>query len=263
MGKVPAIWREECVVQSFDVDMFGTMKPQSLLALLLNGCWNCTENTFYAYKELLAKNQIWVLLKLQLQIETLPKWHDRIVLETWGKGVRKFYATRDFKISDLEGHRLACATSGWIILDRKSGHPYRFDPSSDGFPWLPNKQELETTMEKVPEPTRGGEAARYRVSFSDIDVNLHANATKYLQWMIDSSPRSMLEAMRVRSAELSFLAEAALGDEVAVLVEQETQNEELLSIRRPSDSKELARGKIVWEARSGERPAFSLATTSG
>ena len=250
MSDVPAIWKEECSVQSFDVDMYGAMKPHSLLALLLNGCWNCTEGTFYGYRELQARGQIWVMLKLQLQVDALPRWRDRMVLETWGKGVQKFYATRDFRISDLEGRRLVAATSGWIILDRTSGRPYRFDQSRDGFPWLPTRHELETSLEKVPELTEYEEAARYRVTYSDIDVNLHANATKYLQWMVDSNPRSVLETMRLKSAELSFLAEAALGDEVAVLAGRQPGNEGLFGIRRQGDQKDLARGRIAWESRA-------------
>jgi medium-chain acyl-[acyl-carrier-protein] hydrolase len=247
---VPAVWKEERTIESFEVDMFGQAKPQALFGLLLNSAWNCTRGTFYGYQELIDKNLMWVLLKLQLHIKRFPKWHDQIVLETWGKRVERLHALRDFAISSLSGERAVSATSDWTVLEKTTGRPLRFDPKSDGFPWLPEREELSTDLEKVPPLAGGSETARYHVRFSDIDVNGHVNATRYLQWMIDGQQTEVLSNMNPNKIEISFLSEALINDEVVVVSEAAGPNAELIAVRRPKDEKELCRGRIEWEKSS-------------
>jgi len=229
--------------------MFGRLRPHVLLGLLLNGAWNCAKGTTYGYKELNGRNLMWVLLKLQLRIKDMPKWRDRVVLETWAKRVERLYALRDFAIRAENGEPLVSATTAWAILDKSNGRPQRFDQKNDGFPWLPDREELETDLDKVPQLDAGWEVARYRVQFSDIDVNRHVNATKYLQWMIDSRSPELLETNEPKKIEISFLAEAVANDEVAVDSDGKGANPELIGIRRVGDGKELSRGKIEWGKR--------------
>lgn len=244
---VPAIWKEERTIESFEVDMFGKVKPQALFGLLLNAAWNCTKGTYYGYQELTDRNLMWVLLKLQLQIRHLPNWHDQIVLKTWGKRVERLHALRDFAISSRDGERLVSATSDWTVLDKTTGRPLRFDPKNDGFPWMPEREELATDLEKVSSLTAGSETARYHVRFSDIDVNGHVNATRYLQWMTDSRQMEVLSTMRPVRIDISFLAEALLDDDILVVSEPAGSTGDLFAVRRLNEGKELCRGKIEWE----------------
>ncbi len=246
MAEVPAIWKEQRTIESFEVDMFGRLRAQTLFGLLLNGAWNCAKGTVYGYQELTSRNLMWALLKLQLHIKRIPKWRDEVILETWGKRVQRLYALRDYAMSNTEGERVVSATTAWTILDRATGRPQRFDQENDEFPWVPEREALGTNLEKVPQLSSPKEIARYRVQFSDIDVNRHVNATKYLQWMIDSRPFDALEEMVPRLIEISFLMEALAKDEVAVETDDKDVNGELIGIRRVSDGKELCRGKIEW-----------------
>ena len=94
--------------------------------------------------------------------------------------------------------------------------------------------------------SRGGEAgASYRTVYSDIDVNQHVTATKYLQWVTDSHDTAFLQAMQPVSLEISFLAEAVIGDQVTVYRE-ERDGHELSSVKRAADAKELCRARLAW-----------------
>lgn len=245
MDQSPSIWKEERLIESFDVDTLGRLRPQTLFAYLLNSAWNHAKGTNYGHDELSARNLMWVLIKVQILINRLPKWREQITVETWGKRAIRLYALRDYIITSGAGERLVSATSAWTVLNRSSGRPRRFDKTSDGLPWLPGRDEIQTSLEKVQELSNGNELARFRVLFSDIDMNRHVNSTKYLQWMIDSHSYEHLEATEARSIELSFLSEALLKDEVAVLSEQ-TEDQELCSVRRTNDGKELCRARFEW-----------------
>ena len=245
MSPVQSFWKEQRLIESFDVDISGRLRPQTLFAFLLNSAWNHARGTTYGYEQLSTKNLIWALIKVQMIFRRQPNWGDQIEIETWGKRIERLYALRDFIVSSTSGNKIVSATSSWVILDRTSGRPQRFDPATDAFPWQPGRSEVETELEKVPELKNGKETSRFRVQFSDIDVNRHVNSARYLQWMVDSHSQEDLEARVLSSIDMSFLAEALPGDDVSVYSE-ETAGHELCSVRRVEDRKELCRAKFEW-----------------
>jgi acyl-ACP thioesterase len=245
MVPVSIVWKENRLIESFDVDMLGRLRPQTLFAFLLNAAWNHANGGIYGYKELSARNLLWVLIKVQVLIKRFPRWGEQITIETWGKRKVRLYALRDFIIVSEAGESLISATSSWMILDRTSGRPQRFDQKSDSLPWLPDKEVMETNLEKVPQLKSIKELSQFRVHFSDIDVNRHVNSAKYLEWIIDSHSQENLETNEIKALEISFLSEAMPNDEVTVYSE-ESNGFELCSIRRTFDEKELCRARLEW-----------------
>ena len=244
MGQIPGICREQRRIESFDVDVRGRLRPQHLFAYLLNSAWNHTKETAFGFNELSERNLMWVLIRSQILIERSPEWGEEIQIETWAKRTEKFYALRDFSIKSSTGEKLVSATSSWMILDKTSGRPQRFDYKTLSFP-LVDKNEVETSLGKVPELTNSHQTAQYRVLYSDIDINKHVNSARYLQWMIDSHPCDFLKESEVRSIEISFLSSATQDDKILVL-SQKTGTEELYSVRKASGGREFCRAKIFW-----------------
>ena len=244
MNDVPSIFNEQRLIESFDVDVKGRLKPQALFAYLTNSAWKHASLTDHGYQGLSALNQMWVLVKFQLSIDRFPKWGDQIMIETWGKGTEKLYALRDYRISLVGGGKLASATSAWMILDRDKRRPLRVDQMI--FPWKTGVAEMNTDLKKVPELANGQPRATFHAAFSDIDPNGHVTAMRYLQWVMDSHPRAFLEDREPGSIEISFLAESAMDDEVTTYVEQ-GDHHELWSVQRASDRKDLSRVRIGWK----------------
>ena len=244
MGEAPGIWKEERLIESFDVDIMGRLRPRALFAYLLNAAWSHARGTDYGQDELSARNLMWVLIKVQMLITRLPTWGEHITIETWGKRPVKLFALRDFTVAS-GGEKLVSAASSWMVLDRANGRPQRFDRRLGNFPWQPGKDEMEFNLEKVEELKNGKDLARFRVLFSDIDMNRHVNSAGYLQWMMDSHSYEDLLAKEPRSIELSFLSEALPNDEVTVL-SGEAEDRELCSVRRTADGKELCRARFEW-----------------
>jgi len=245
MPETPRDWKEKRLVESFDVDLCGRLRPHILFSYLLNSAWNHANGSSYGYAELTARNLMWVLIKFQMVVRAQPKWHDRLSIETWGKRIERLYALRDFRVSAPSGETLVSATSSWLILEKSSGRPQRFDAKADGFPWQPQKEEIETNLEKVAELQEGKQIAGFRVHFSDIDVNRHVGSAKYLQWFIDSHSLEHLEKATPQEISLSFLTEAIIDDEVLVFSNQ-GNDLELCSLTRANDKKELCRAQIRW-----------------
>jgi len=243
MSDALSTWSEQRCVESFDVDMGARLKPHMLFAYMLNSAWKHATRAAHGYEDLLGRNQMWVLVKFQAAILRLPAWGEQIVIETWGKGIEKLFALRDFTVSLPGGQKLASATSAWMILDKNRHRPVRLNQMS--FPWKPGRCEMETNLEKVPELERGEARAAFRAVYSDIDVNEHVTAMTYVQWIMDSQTPAVLREKHPASLEINFLAEAIVDDKVTVYSE-EKDGHELFSVKRDSDQKELCRAKIQW-----------------
>jgi len=243
MSDVPPVWKENRLVESFDVDVHGRLRAHVLFGFLLNAAWKHTSFTDHGYHDLSARNQMWVLSKFQLVIRRRARWGDQILIETWGKGTEKLYGLRDFTVSSAGGDRLASATSAWLILDQATRRPLRVDQVI--FPRNPGRQELETDVRRLAPLSAPTEAGRFRAAYSDIDPNGHVTAMRYLAWMTDSHTREFLETMSPASMEISFLGEGALDDEVVVRMEKR-DGRELCSVTRETDQKDLCRAEIRW-----------------
>jgi acyl-ACP thioesterase len=227
------------------VDIRGKLRPQMMFSWLLNAAWNHTRGTDYSFDKLSERNLKWVLIKSDIIIHRLPFWGEHITIETWGKKIVKLYALRDFIITSDSGEKLVSATSSWMIIHNDNGRPQRFDTNVAKFPWNPEKNELETSLEKVPEQRNGCQVAKFPVLFSDIDVNQHVHSGSYIRWMVDSHSHQFLTEHEIISIKLSFLSEARPGDEVAIYVEK-TGITELCSVKRIEDDQEFCRAVFEW-----------------
>jgi len=248
MGTTPPVWKEQRLVESHEIDMFGALRPHVLFGFLLNSAWNLARGTSFGYQRLSEKRLMWVLSKLQLEIHRPPAWDEQITIETWGKRIERFFALRDFIVWSAGGEKLASATSAWMILNKESYRPQKPDAIMEDFPWQPAKSEMETSLKKLPELEGGTDRAEFDVHFSDIDVNSHVTATKYLQWLLDSYPFDHYAQRRLAKAEISFVAEAVMGDHVTVRL-ADTSDGDILAVRRGSDGKDLCRAVIAWRDR--------------
>ena len=62
MGLVPSIWKEQRLIESFDVDTLGRLRPQTLFAYLLNSARKHPKGTNSGQDELFARNLMWALI---------------------------------------------------------------------------------------------------------------------------------------------------------------------------------------------------------
>ena len=240
---MPSTWNEQRLVESFDVDAGGRLKPQVLFAFLTNSAWKHAALSDVGYDGLSARNQLWVLNKLQLVIQRMPRWGDTLHIETWGKGTDRLYALRDYSVTFASGEALASASTAWLIIDKETRRPFRTDRLA--LPWVIDRSELSMDVKKVPEIPEARERARFRAAYSDLDPNNHVTAMKYLEWIMDSHPRDFLETHRVRSVEMSFLGEATIDDAV-IVSSGEGAYSDVFALKRLEDKRELCRARIAW-----------------
>jgi acyl-ACP thioesterase len=201
--------------------------------------------------DLLRDNRFWVLSRVYAEIDLWPLWEETIIVKTWPNGTDKLFALRNYEVSYRDGRHIASGTSSWLILDRTTKRVQR--PDSILSEYNPNLQKKASRVKyasKLENDCQEGKTSPlYKIRISDLDVNLHTNNVRYLNWVCDTYDLEFIMNNVPHSAEINYLAESKYDEEVIIrtLSESENNNSYSHSISRTGDNKELCRLRIEWK----------------
>ena len=242
----PPILRRKFRLHSWEVDRKGIARPDILFSILLDSAWAHANNSKFSYDSLKEEGQLWVLSRFLAVIHELPKWDNEIAVETWSKGTDRLFGLRDFIVVSETGERMVSATSAWLVIDRKTTRIQRINLEDGDFPVQLDRHAIESKLEKIEQREAVKTGFEHVVRYTDIDVNNHVSSSRYVSWMLDSLPKSLIEEKTLGSFEINFLAEAQLGDKVYISSADETPFAHCKVIRENDDC-ELARARLGWK----------------
>ena len=239
--------------------------------------WGRSDEGFATDPEMAKENLIFVMTRMQVQMDSYPKWGDSVRFETWFAMSGRMRATREWIITDCEsGKQIGRATSSWVtinmktrrlvkvpdhIRDRLATYQYADEPDARAFdgermqlklPDLTSDEEVEVL---VPQIARS----------SDMDMNGHINNVTYINWILETIPEESASPSRqLYQIEIDYKNECTSGDLVhpqaeacevpGVFVERGCRVDGggckayLHSLSRSDDgtSKELVRARTLW-----------------
>jgi len=234
----------------YDTDFRGRLFLHSLFNYVQDIAAAHAEILKFGREDLQKNNRFWILARMYASINAMPSWGEEITLRTRPLGVDGLFALRDVGLSDSNGSVIAAVTTSWVVVDITSRRPVRPDTLPDlASREFSGNQPLIRNAEKIGPPADGCPVTElFIVKPSDLDVNLHVNNVKYIQWMYDTIPVSYLSEHVPVSAEINYLSEAVEGDSVRVKYEipGSGNNRIHCSVIRESDSRELCRIMTEW-----------------
>jgi len=207
--------------------------------------------------DLMRDNRFWVLSRIYAEIDMWPLWEETIVIKTWPNGTDKLFALRNYEVSYPDGRHIASGTSSWLILDRTTKRVQR--PDSILSTYNPNLHQEASPIRyatKLENDCQKGQASPvYKIKISDLDVNLHTNNVRYLNWVCDTYDLEFTMSNVPHSAEINYLAESKYDEEVIVRSTSEYENNKCFShsISRTGDNKELCRLRLEWRENNKEK----------
>lgn len=243
---VPEIWEEQHQIRSYDADPGGRASLTALYAFLLESAGNHATVGGFGFKDMWSRGLIWVLTRFKLIVERYPMWNEKVVVQTWSRGRDGLFYVRDYFLKDEAEGLLARATSSWAVLSAETHKPETREIFVGHFPQRPDQQALAETLQKLPAVEGPHSVSEYRVRFSDLDFNRHANSMRYVEWMLNGLDAETRFDRLFRSVEVNYLAEAKLGDEVLIRTQKSpaTPNLLLSSVSTISDGKDAARARF-------------------
>jgi len=208
--------------------------------------WGRSIEGFAADPELEELGLIFVMTRMQVQMDHYPRWGDMVQLETWFQEAGKIGAQRDWVITDrITGRHLGRATSTWVMINintrRLSKMPesirhrcgwYQMDPPANAIPSNFTRLKIaeldvsasndtpaasitntaDLTTESGVKDTSAGGCQRFVARRGDVDMNGHINNAVYFTWGIETVPEEVYKNCHLYQMEVDFKAECLYGD---------------------------------------------------
>ncbi len=209
------VYSHELTVTCYDVDSRFRLRPASFMNMAQEVA-QCHATTLgYGYDDLMESRTVWVLSRLHVRFMKYPLWRDKVKISTWHKGMLGLFYLRDFEMTDKDGTPLIVANSSWLVLNIDTRHLARETEITAGSTRY-DRDALERACNKIHIPS-GVERVKVgeRVAtYSDIDMNSHANNVSYLVWVMDCIDYDFLSNHELRELSFNFNAEVHPYDKV-------------------------------------------------
>lgn len=239
------ILEHQLFIHSYLVDSQKKLFLPELCNLLQEIAWNHATSWHIGYSDLEENNLFWVLSRLLIKVKRWPEWQEKCLLKTWSMGIEGAFARREFCLSDSHDNEIIKATSNWVIINATTRRLQRIETIYNKYPFY-KQPAINIHLEKIPSFKPDFISEPEPVKYSDIDMNLHVNNTRYIRRIIDSFDIDFLGRHEVDLFEINFLKEARHEERLKV---ERTQTEPLHFMASVNDDKnEFVRTRIHWRA---------------
>lgn len=198
-----------------DVDFTGTLKISALFKYFQELASSHADVLGFGIDVISTKHNVtWVLVKIKVDIEKLPKWNDEIEIETWPLKPKRFEFMRDYIVRDSEGNVIIRAISDWVIMDISTRELKKAELIELQTSNYNDARAIDQRLAKLrpfgtPEP-----AYKKTIRYSDIDINEHLTNSRYVDYIMDCFPCESHKAYRVKSIQVNFVNEALPGETI-------------------------------------------------
>ncbi|EFJ19868.1 hypothetical protein SELMODRAFT_444039 [Selaginella moellendorffii] len=158
---------------------------------------------------------IWVITRIQIEVEEYPKWGDNIEIDSWFQFQGKNGTRRDWRVTNTRtGKVIARATSTFALMNQQTRRLARInDDVRNEFclyvlhppSWVFVDDAVTKPISKLSEYQHVKE--NLKPSLADLDMNQHVNNATYMNWILESLPREVYSKNELHSMTLEFRCE--------------------------------------------------------
>ncbi|KAI0493881.1 hypothetical protein KFK09_024007 [Dendrobium nobile] len=219
------IYMQRKSIKIYEIDATGKASIETIMNILQDTSVNhfkflgFLDDSVRSYPKIGGGNLAFVMLKMHVQVEHYPSWGDALEVNTWLRHHKKLSMARDWHLRNLKtGQSMIRATSIWALMDKTTRKLSKI-PDEKKIEVEPHCNDttfiLNDDNRKLPKVNV--ETADYIIDdltpkWADLDFNMHVNNVKYIQWILEGIPVSMLETHEMSSMVLEFRKECRMGD---------------------------------------------------
>ena len=237
--------KKDYLIRSYECDKNGELRLITLMNIFQYIADNHIADMGLGLDFCREQGLAWVGTNYHIHIDRLPKFHEKITVQTWPSAEKKLGKIRDFIVADSCGENIITASSQWILIDFHKKRPLVSREGVPAYQVIPERA-LQTDFPKIADVSRVDCRMEFNVRFDDIDFNKHVNNAVYPLWAAEAVGADFRTAHTPEEIEVTFEKECRLGEKVIV----ETERNGQISLHRIcslNDGRELARVKIAWK----------------
>ena len=168
-----------------------------------------------SFSDMQEFDQAWVLSKMRVEINRLPKWKEIVTVKTWIKSLENSRSTRCLELYVGDEKLVGCETF-WAVFNTKTRRPEALALPHEHFEKFPNENATEKSYAKINILQEFENVNEKQVLLSDLDIVNHANSVKYLEWCLDYVNTELLLNQNLKAFEMNYLKEVSLNDTLII-----------------------------------------------
>lgn len=168
-------------------------------------------------------NQAWVLSRMRIEIDLLPKWRDVIIIKTWIVSLENSRSVRALEVYK-NGEKIISCETFWVVINTKIRRPENLALPHEHFEKFSDRFSTEERVRKIQVPKDSKVVGNHVVVFSDLDVVNHVNNVKYLEWCLDLIEPEILLNQTLKQIDMNFLNELLIKDYVEIESSQTSES---------------------------------------
>lgn len=232
------------VAEPFHVDFCGRLTMGVLGNHLLNCAGFHASERGFGIAEMNENHYTWVLSRLAIELEDLPRQYEPFSIETWVENVYRLFTDRNFALVNKEGKTIGYARSVWAMISMETRKPADL-LSLHGGSITEYVCDRECPIDK---PGRIKVASKepvwvYQTRYSDIDINGHVNSIKYIEHILDLFPMEILKEKQIKRFEMAYVAESYYGDTLSFYKEEKEDGSIDIEVRK-NGTEVVVRSKV-------------------
>ena len=177
-----------------------------------------------SFSDMQEFNQAWVLSRMRVEIDALPKWGDVVTVKTWINSLENSRSVRALEMY-VNGKKIVGSETFWAVFNTKIRRPEGLALPFEHFELYPDARATKHGFSKINLNHEKEIVFEKTVFLSDLDIVNHVNNVKYLEWCLDLVDDKLILKQKIESFEMNFLKELSLKDKVIIhenLNEKET-----------------------------------------
>jgi len=210
---------------SYDVGGNGQISITSLLRYFQEAAHKHANSLEVGFQDLQEQNLFWVLSAISLEIDDLPGFDELITVNTWPRGINKFYCLRDFLIYHNK-KIVAKATSLWLLIDIKSKRIIRPERIIEGVDFFSEKRVFQEDFVPIEPIIEKKLIEERRTRYSDLDINRHVNNVRYVEWIFDTV-YDLADNKRISNLIIQYLGEFVENEKALIYSEKDQKTNEI------------------------------------
>jgi acyl-ACP thioesterase len=168
-----------------------------------------------SFSDMQQFNQAWVLSRIRVELNELPKWKDTITVKTWIKSLENTRSIRALEVYVNE-RKVAGAESFWAVFNTQSRRPEALALPYEHFELYPQQSATEKSFSKVNLDFEKEIVNKKIVALSDLDIVNHVNNVKYLEWCLDVANAEQILSNSIKALNLNYLQELNYNDTIEI-----------------------------------------------
>lgn len=188
----------------------------------------------FGYEDMQKAHHAWVLSRLSVQLEEMPRTGEEYVIETWVARIYRQFTDRHYAITGADGRVYGYAASTWALIDVDTRLPMDLDTLPDGgfTDAVIDREAPIPGFARIRLTPQATVAKRHDVVYTDLDINGHVNSIRYIEMMLDLFPADRFAATPVRRLDVAYNAESHFGDSLELITDTARDGREQVEIRK-------------------------------